>query len=477
MTKKHIFPKNALCAPQGPSRAEYILFGVIAAAFYFLFGHPDLLETARHSYILIRSTLNGNFFGFYEDVFQRVYSEYYFTNAAHYNILMYILYALWELPLYLAERIGGFAFSDLALALWCKAIGTGFYLGCGFFMARLARGLGCSDSICRWMPLFFWLNPISFFTTLTMGQYDSICLFFTLWALCEYFDGRMLRFSFIIGVGVVFKFFPLLIFAPLVLLAEKRPVRIIQYGLCGLWLFVPTSLLFAGRTGDASFFTSEMLQRVLQSVFPGGMMPVSRILLFLVLVCCAAFLYRPADDAVLRRTAIYGALAIFSVLFLLIHWHPQWLILLVPFALLAIMMQRQKLPWCLLHIAFCIGYFCLIFFQYPQALEGNLFDFGILVPITGTLYALMPTLHSVNLYLNSIPFSPHIVSALFHAPLVCMPLFFFPLRRGSIGDLLSGRQEDSFLPRLFCWGCFAAGFLAVWCVPSVYSYGRTVGWF
>ena len=109
----------------GPSRAEYLIFGGLTALFWLLFAHPDLVETARHGYILIRSTLDGNFLGFFEDTFQRTYG-YVYTNAAHYNILMYVLYAVWQLPLYLLEQLFGFACSDLVLTLWCKAIGIGF---------------------------------------------------------------------------------------------------------------------------------------------------------------------------------------------------------------------------------------------------------------------------------------------------------------------------------------------------------------
>ena len=114
----------------GPSRAEYLILFLGAVFCLLVFAHPDIVETARHGYILIRSTLDGNFLGFFEDVYSRVYG-YGYTNAAHYNILLYLLYALWELPLYLIERIGGFVFTDLTLSLWCKWLGAGFYLGCG----------------------------------------------------------------------------------------------------------------------------------------------------------------------------------------------------------------------------------------------------------------------------------------------------------------------------------------------------------
>lgn len=125
--------KKAL--PSAPQKWETALFAVLLAAAYLLFAHPDILETARHAYILLRSTFDGQFLSFYENTLSRVYG-YDYSNAAHYNIAVYILYALWKLPLYGVEKLTGIAFSDVALALWCKAIGVGFYLGCGVLLGH-----------------------------------------------------------------------------------------------------------------------------------------------------------------------------------------------------------------------------------------------------------------------------------------------------------------------------------------------------
>ena len=86
--------------PAAPQKWEKVLFALVLAAAYLLFAHPDILETARHGYILLNSIRDGQFFDFYENTLTRVYG-YDYSNAAHYNIVIYLLYALWGLPLYL----------------------------------------------------------------------------------------------------------------------------------------------------------------------------------------------------------------------------------------------------------------------------------------------------------------------------------------------------------------------------------------
>ena len=456
----------------GPSRAEYLIFGGLTALFWLLFAHPDLVETARHGYILIRSTLDGNFLGFFEDTFQRTYG-YVYTNAAHYNILMYVLYAVWQLPLYLLEQLFGFACSDLVLTLWCKAIGIGFYLGCGFVLRRLAQLAGCEPATSQWVPLLFWLNPISFFTTVIMGQYDSICLFFLLLSLVFYLQNRLTAFSLMMGVGMVFKFFPLFVLVPLLLLAKKRPLRLVWHGICSLWLYLPTTLLFLGHTGDAAVFNDLMVQRLFAQIFAGGVMDASQFGLWMVVLCAAAYLYQPKGAQQHTQAALYGALAAFCLLFLFVYWHPQWLILLVPFALLTTLMLPNKAPFVWLHLVFCAGFFLVMAQLFPAALEGNLLDFGLSKLLTGLSYSAVPSPRFNGFYFGLIPYLTQLSPVLFYGPLFCELMFKLPLSSTTLAQRLGGAPLP-FSHRLAAWGSFAA-LVGIWLVPTLFSYCKTFG--
>ncbi len=458
----------------GPSRLEIVLFGLAAAFCWLAFAHPDIQETARHGYILIRSTLDGNFFGFFEDTFYRTYG-YGYVNAAHYNILMYILYALWELPLYIIEQIGGFAFSDVFLSMWCKAIGVGFYLGCGLLCGRLAQQIGCSKEASAWAPLLFWLNPISFFSTLVMGQYDSIALLFLLWALTAYFDKKYLRFSLLMGVGMVFKFFPLFVFVPLILLVEKRFLHIVKYLAVSMWLYIPTTLLFAGRTGDAAFFNQLMTDRLFASTFAGGAMDYSAFGFMMVLICAAAFFLRPADTAQWQRWSLYLGLAAFTALFTFVLWHPQWLIMLVPFLLLTTLQQSRPMGFAYIELAFYIGFFVMMAMLYPRALEGNLFDMGVFQPLVGISFSGADAVQHNAFYFQLIPYMKQIVPILFYGGLLSGLLFKLPMGNSTAAERLGGNGTEKVSWRVWSWGTFAVAFGGFWAVPSLFSYLKVTG--
>lgn len=459
-----------------PYRVEYLLLLLGAVFCLLVFAGSDIAETARHGYLLIRSTLDGDFFDFFENVYNRVY-PYSYTDAAHGNILLYLLYAVWELPLYLIERVGGFAFTDLALGLWCKWLGAGCYLGCGLLTGALARRLDCPQTICCWAPLFFWLNPISFFTTLVAGQYESICLFFLLWALLFYLDGRMIQFSLAMGAGMIFHPLSIFLLIPLVLLAEKKLSRAACYLLLSLWLWLPTNLLFWGRTAkDVRYFRQQAFQQLFVKTFPGGVADVSLFLLIFVLVCIGVRLWTPANRAQLNRTAVFLGLAVFGLFFLFVFWQPEWLILLVPFSLLTSLQARDKALFALMQGIFCAGYFLLLFFLFSGQLEANLIDGGLVFLFSGFQFSDLQNARTVSFYLSRISCLSDLAPLFFYGPLLAELFFKLPVGGAALADRLCG-EERPFSCRTACWGIFVVGFGIFWAAPVLFCWLRAVGVF
>ncbi len=464
------FKDRLLHGGETPAKAEYILFAALTLIFGVLFVHPDLTETARHGYILIRSTLDGDFFNFFENTLSRSYG-YGYVNAAHYNILMYILYAVWELPVFLAERLLQLEASDAFLALWCKPIGVGFYLGCGVLVQRLARQLALPGAPRA--ALCFLLDPVCFFTTVIMGQYDSICLFFVLWALCFYFEGRLWRFALVMGAGLVFKFFPVFLLIPLLLLREKKPLRLAGYGAAALWLYLPATALFHGRDGDAGFFNSLMARRLFDPLTDTGRMDAARFGLVMVLVCAAAYLLRPVREQ-LPRIALYLCLTVLCALFFIVEWHPQWLILLAPFILLTTLQQQDGRLFFWVELAGSIGFLLVTAFGFPGQLEANLLDGGILPLLTGApVYT--GGLRTLDFYYTLIPYLTDLAPLLFYGALLCQPVFKLPLDGGTLADRLSRGSLQPLWSRARAWGHFLFAVGGFWLVPMLFSLLNTVG--
>lgn len=467
------------CAQSGltdaPAKRDYVLFGVLAVLLWLLFAHPDINETARHAYILLRSIGDGGLLRFYENVYTLKFG-YTYTNAAHYGIVVYLLYAVWELPLFLLEKLTGLAFPDMALALWCKAVGVAAVLGCAALLRRLGKLLGFDGAFCTWLPLLFCLHPVTLFTVFAMGQYDSLCLVFLLLALCFYCKKDLLRFSLVMGAALVFKFFALFAFLPLLLLAEKRLLHVLKYAALSLWLYLPTTLLFWGRTADAGLFNQIMADRLFAVQIPGGLGGYSAFGLVMGLVCMAAWLWRPEDGMALCRGAAYLCLAVYTTLFLFTPWHPQWVLLLVPFSLLELGAVKEKRAFALLELVFTAGFFLLCAFHFPGQLEGDMLDMGILQPFLGLPYSLAPVQRHTAFYFDLVPYLQQMAPLAFYGALTAGTLFRLPLGGMALADRLRGAGEARPVCwRAWAWGLCLAGFAGCWLLPTLFGYGKTVG--
>ena len=445
---------------------KILIFAAFAAGF-FLFSHPDLWETANHGYVFLESLFSGKVLHFYE-ICARHENTYYYLNSANYNIVIYIIFGLWELPVFVFNKIFHLRLNERFLIYWAKCVSVGFFVGCGILVKKICLKLNLSENTATAGMFLFIFNPIAFFSPMAMGQYDSICLFFSLLAMMFYLDGNMAKTCFVAGIGAVCKFFPLLIFIPLILLREKKILNILKYVLLCLWLYIPTSLLFHGRTGNASAFTSMMIDRLFQANISLGIGEVSIFLLCYCFLVFVRFICNLRDKREFNYTAVYLSMAVFRLLFLTIGWHPQWLILLVPFMVISALLQENKTYWFYLDILLSFGFFILCFVRFPNRCSGSLFNGGILSWLTGFNTALRTNYKYLNYFIGLVPHLPEIARVVFAAVLVLNIILKFPIGGKSISDRLSQNAEfDNFNLKQRCYRVFVLGFGLCWFLPAL----------
>ena len=462
-------------ARPGPSLVEWGLALALGAAAVLCFEHPDIWETSNHSWILLDSIFSGHFFNFYTIVESHPLPLYY-INGANYSIVLYLLFALWQLPVWLVCRIGGLVINEYFLLFWSKILPALAYALCALLLVRLGRGAGLSDHDSRWCGLTFVLCPAAFFGCLVMGQYDTFCLALTLWGLLHYQRGNLWKFTLILGAAAAFKFFPLMLLVPLLLLAEKRPGRILVMGASSLWLVAGCTLLFLNRTGSANNFTLQMIGRMFAETVPGGMGGVSLFLLGYALLVLVCYFHHPAEHWQTSALPIYLCMAVYGLLLLCILWHPQWVILVCPFLVLSIFLQRDRLPWMALLLVFSAGFFLLCFFQFPYQMDANLFDYGLVTLFTGRVASQLPARITASQLLEKVPFLVQLSPSLFSIPLMAALVLHLPRKGQSLGDrLMNGAAPAATRIHLRAqvWAVFLLGFGLCWLAPALWSWAAT----
>ena len=142
---------------------DKILFGAAFVLAFFFMSHPDLWETANHSYVFLECLFDGQFMNFY-DYCAAHNNSYYYINVANYNIVIYIIFGLWELPVFIINSLFGLAMNEQFIIYWAKLVPVAFFVGCGFMVKKICEALDMDSTTASTAALFFLFNPVAFYS-------------------------------------------------------------------------------------------------------------------------------------------------------------------------------------------------------------------------------------------------------------------------------------------------------------------------
>lgn len=372
MKNKVKFLWEKLKNTEKPMLIDWLIVCGIILLCYISFNHPDILATATHGKDLVECTLKGDFLNFYD----------YTKSTAVYPITIYIFFAVWSLPVFLVFKILGIPMWGLLayesmpypVLLWFKLLPTLFYLASAYILYKIVIEIKLDIKTAKWIAFLFISSPIAIFSQFIFGQYDSLGLFFILWAFYMLIKKRYYSFSIICSIAITFKLFAVFFFIPLLLLFEKRVIHIIKHALIAMSGYVLTTLLFSNSKGysDAMQFSSDIVPRLFGSGIGTAMGVISLFTVAMMAICIFAYNKKTKNDEQFFAYAIYIPFAMFGSLFAFILWHPQWVIFLTPFLSLAILLNSKSNSSLILHSAMAIGYIGTTVLCFKDNVDSNL---------------------------------------------------------------------------------------------------------
>lgn len=164
--------------------------------------------------------------------------------------------------------------------------------------------------------------------------------------------------------------------------------------------------------------------------------------------------------------------------------------LLAPFWVLSVLQQKERLAFLALDGVFGLGYFLLVFFEFPHQMDANLFDYGLITVFTGRIASHNLARTTASVLLEKLPFFVQLAPALFAVPLLAMLVLSFPTQRGTAASRLAAGQSagqgtgggkapaQAFAPvpaapvplRVYAFACFGFGVLVCWFLPSLWTW-------
>lgn len=316
----------------------WIILIAVVSFFYLIYCYSDIIWTTKNGltiwYILADKKNIGEFYATPYPLDNNV-------QHAYYDFFIYIIFAIWNLPLFIYEKITHISFANnYVTVLYAKMIVIPFLIGCSYFVYKIVIELTSDLEKAGWSVFSFLFSIMSFQAIIVMNGYDVISLFFTLLGIRAYLKKDNFKFVLSFACAIACKMFALWIFIPFILLRHKSILKIAKEFVLGISFIVIPKIyfvLFEKIIGmdtlidgvDNAISSPMYIDEYLWS----GEAPlaVSSMPLFFVLTFTLWTLCWFNKKDVSKRGIIYIALLSMSVFILTCDTHPQWIILLMPY--------------------------------------------------------------------------------------------------------------------------------------------------
>ncbi|QCR20603.1 hypothetical protein C1N71_02035 [Agrococcus sp. SGAir0287] len=372
-----------------PGVVDWLLLGALAVLAFVTFLYGDVRATFEHSMNFLDAVFSGRI----QDFYQIAIDNNSFGHPAVYDVPVYLVFAIWNLPTYVIHQLTGFDYlSSVPAQLWLKAMMVFFLVLAAKTVVDIARTAGLTRQRSRWVGFFLVSSMAAFVPVLVIVQYDIVSVALMLLGIHAYMRGRTRAFLLWFLAANTMKLFAVFVFIPLILLREKRLVHAAGQLVVGMLGLLACKLLYRGDLAYAistGGFTTDMLDRLTISGFDwhsGVTVPA-----FVVLMVCLvvfAYLKRVTSDRERIALAIYIPLVAFLGFCILVPLNPYWITLVAPFAVLIIFLNPRFLVFNTLletavGLVLLITYGIVGFSMYNAGIFDDLI-FGGLVPPAGS---------------------------------------------------------------------------------------------
>lgn len=330
------------------SNYKWILIGIILCFCFCTMYYTDIMIIYEEGLDFLDCLFSGNLTDFYN------YSYYNssFKVVAVYDILIYIIFAVWALPVWIIDKVsgGGINIFSIPCMLWFKSLLILFLAVVMRFMKKIAKVLEMQETNMEWMVYAFISSLLVILPVFELAQIDIICLAFMLSGIYFYMQKNMKMFLLFFAIAIPMKLFALFIFVPLLLLYEKKIIKILLMLAASMSIQFGGKLLFIFSTDtyvsvEKSLFNFDMLQRVMEThFFEGTDKTASVFVVCYLLLCIFTYTLELKTEKEFRHWSIYLSFVSFLLLFMFLgQVHPYWIIFLAPFLIITIFNNRNKL--------------------------------------------------------------------------------------------------------------------------------------
>ncbi len=329
-------------------KKKYILPIVLLILTSISYFYIDISSNIRQGMCFWEALFSGKLFQYYSLNHSYVEAGL-MVHEANYDIFASFLLSIWQLPLFIIEKIVGG--NILANPIAC-IYGSLYPVLINFFIIVVLKHIALyyvsDQKKAELVVLIYLTSSLTMVSCAVVSQMDILGVLFILYAFESLLKDRKIKFLLFLFLAVQCKFFALFIFIPILLLKEKNLLKV------GITVLIPLALgkLFdlpftkldpVGTASKKTRFHTVLFELTAQKV---NLLGVAIPILFIVFggICIWAYLKKEADHDAL----LYGGYLGISAALLCFQVSPYWMIYVVPFGSLLLVKGAKNLTRALL---------------------------------------------------------------------------------------------------------------------------------
>lgn len=369
------------------NKKNIILYSIVLVQFilFYSYLYGDILITTTHGMSFWDCLFSGQIRDYYKiNVDTQLVAGYYSGNyAAGYDFLVYIIFAIWDFPLWLCKRFLGVAYplNYLIGNIWAKSIILLFY-GLTFMVLKKILEQFSQGYTTR----LFLLMTTSIFVSAylsVIGQYDIITVFFMVLGIYYLICDKKWLFILAFSVAIPTKFLAMLAFLPILLLYEKKLIKVLGYLVISMIPMLLFRVLIPMESGESNI--NAFMEFLFVDSIPVGSYKVSFFLLFYITLLLFCFFKKKSEDRVgFGKEVIYISFLAYVGFFAFAYTFPYWVVYMLPYLYLMICINKEDYIVNLL-LETCMSFFAVIgqSFTFTWVFSSTVLNNAILGKMTG----------------------------------------------------------------------------------------------
>ena len=325
--------------------AYAVLFLLTAVSFCFVY---DLWHTSQCSFAFLK----GHFSDFYD------YNASLGVGAIVYYPTIYVLFAIWNAPLYFLAGVDSVTVSNPFIMIYEKAFGFMFLILIYIMVYRIVKAM-FGDKKKAWGAIFVQFTiPYFFLVSIAWGLYDSVHISFILlgiYLLMRKSRRNTLLALLCFSIAVSCKTFALFLILPVLFFHFKKIPQLIGALFSSLSIMMIQIVLYR----HSPIFNETVLNPMSHFVgdlFSYGLNGTSFYLICLIWICIKA--YQTTTEHENHIYYIWFAFASGALYIAMTHYNPSWVFVFMPFMaiLITTVSLKERKLFYLLNLASAVGF-------------------------------------------------------------------------------------------------------------------------